>query len=117
MTDFLSKLRYANFKRDMLYNPEKNISISYRGNELAGEVGELCNKIKKLEAQRLGLPNAPKYKLNEGIKEEIADVLICLDLLCMDLEEVLKEQVILEVITTDKFNSTSIKLQLPTKIK
>jgi hypothetical protein len=74
-------LRYANVQRNKEWDPDNSINASFRGLELAGEVGEVCNKVKKLERQRLGLPGSRTtfYELAMAI----ADAQICLDLLAM----------------------------------
>ena len=82
---------------------------SFRGNELAGEAGEVCNEIKKLERHRLGLVGG-KTDLT-GLQEELGDLVICAELIAqhydIDLEEAIK----------DKFNKTSKKYGLKTVIK
>lgn len=45
-------LRAANLRRQAEWDPSDKITAAYRGNELAGEVGEACNVIKKLEDDR-----------------------------------------------------------------
>ncbi len=72
-------LSAANLKRQGEWDPKNTITPSYRGNELAGEVGEACNIIKKLERERLGIPGS-KATL-EQLADELADVVICADLL------------------------------------
>ena len=60
---------------------------------LAGEVGELCNKLKK---RRAGMPVT-----QDSIEEEIADTVLYLDLLCSHLGIDMEKAVI------QKFNATS----------
>jgi NTP pyrophosphatase (non-canonical NTP hydrolase) len=74
-------LRYANIQRNKEWDPDARISASFRGLELAGEVGEVCNKVKKLERERLGLPGS-RCTFFE-LAAEIADSMITLDLLAM----------------------------------
>lgn len=104
----LSTLRCANYSRNQEWDPAGSITLAYRGNELAGEVGEACNIIKKLERQRLGLRGSRATK--EALAGELADVLICLDLIAMqadiDLDEALRV----------KFNAVSEKLGLATRL-
>jgi NTP pyrophosphatase (non-canonical NTP hydrolase) len=56
------------------------------GNALAGEVGELCNVVKKLRRHEAGASlayNTPEAtELYAKFEEEVADVLLYLDLLC-----------------------------------
>lgn len=78
------------------------------GNELAGEVGEACNVMKKLERVRLGI--AGSTDTVEHLGEELADVIICVDLIAevfgIDLWAAVRS----------KFNATSDKLGLPVHI-
>jgi len=72
---------------------------------LAGETGELCNVIKKLDRLEHGKVGGGKgpFALREQAKEEIADVLIYLDLVAMHFGVTLDDVVI------KKFNATSKK--------
>lgn len=75
---------------------------SFRGNELAGETGEACNVIKKLERERLGI--AGSRDTVSHLAEELADVVICADLIAdtygIDLWAAIRA----------KFNATSNKI-------
>jgi NTP pyrophosphatase (non-canonical NTP hydrolase) len=108
MTD-LRDLRKANYARQQEWDPDDSITLAYRGNELAGEVGEACNVIKKLERERIGIRGSRVTK--EMLAEELADVLICVDLIAMhvgiDLYEALRQ----------KFNATSEKYGLTTRME
>jgi NTP pyrophosphatase (non-canonical NTP hydrolase) len=53
--------------------------LSYRSNELAGEVGEACNIVKKIERERLGWPGSRATIHDLG--KELGDVVISIDLL------------------------------------
>ncbi len=108
MKQQLEILREAQKARQKAWDPENKINLSFRGNELAGETGELCNFIKKFERRRLGI--AGGLVDLEAIKEEIADVVICADLIAMDLGVDLWEAV------RKKFNSTSAKKGLEVMI-
>ncbi len=77
------------------------LPLAFRAAELAGEAGEACNEIKKLERHRLGLVGG-KTDL-EGLRQELADVLISVDLIAMDLE------IDLAAAVREKFNATSQK--------
>lgn len=102
-------LRDANLRRNAQWVGDKPpISLSFRGNELAGEVGEACNELKKIERHNLGLPGGKEDKT--GLTEELADVIICVDLLAMSMGIDLGEAV------RDKFNKTSDKYGLTTKL-
>lgn len=104
----LAILRQANAERQQEWDPTDAITLAYRGNELAGEVGEACNVIKKLERERLGLrgSRADKYQL----AQELADVVICADLIAMRMNIDLSHAV------EEKFNATSAKYGLKTVI-
>lgn len=86
------------------------------GNAAAGEIGELCNYIKKLQRVRDGLRNVSDHTiadvivLRTMIGREVADVLSYLVLICnqegIDLEEALIE----------KFNAVSERVGLPQRL-
>ncbi len=100
----LSILRQANEQRQKEWDPTDAITLEYRGNELAGEVGEACNLIKKLARERLGLRGS---RANFGeLAEELADVVICIDLIAMMC------QIDLSYAVERKFNATSAKYGL-----
>lgn len=100
----LNELRQANVTRNGEWN-ENGVSVQYplsfRTTELAGEVGELCNAIKKLERIRLNIVGGKQ--LTEDDWDEFGDVLISLDLLAMEANVNLSE------VTVRKFNKTSTK--------
>ena len=50
-----STLRAANAARQAEWDKDDRITLVFRANELAGEVGEACNIAKKLERERLGI--------------------------------------------------------------
>jgi NTP pyrophosphatase (non-canonical NTP hydrolase) len=107
MTTF-AELRSANERRHAEWDPDSFITLAFRGNELAGEVGEACNEIKKLERERLGIRGSRSNRL--FLASELADVVICCDLIAMDAG------IDLESIIRDKFNATSEKYGLETKL-
>lgn len=83
MIDFL-KLREANAARQKLWDPGKTkIDLDWRANELAGEVGEVCNILKKIHRERCGLQGSRAGK--DQLADELADVAICVDLLALDM--------------------------------
>jgi NTP pyrophosphatase (non-canonical NTP hydrolase) len=108
MTD-LATLRAANVAREVEWDPDHRITLAYRGNELAGEVGEACNIIKKLERERIGIRGSRATK--DELAEELADVLICLDLIAMHAG------IDLSLALRDKFNATSEKYRLSTRME
>lgn len=103
-------LRAANVARDIEWNAgAEKISPLFRAIELAGEVGEACNVIKKLERERLGIVGSRDTK--EHLAEELADVVICADLAAMDYD------IDLEAAIEAKFNATSVKNGLATRYR
>ncbi len=100
-------LREANLARQREWDKDNKISLAYRGNELAGEVGEACNIIKKLERERMGIAGS-RARIDD-LAQELADVVICADLIAMDAGIDLEEAV------RSKFNATSEKVGLLTR--
>jgi NTP pyrophosphatase (non-canonical NTP hydrolase) len=103
-----STLRAANVARQSAWHPDRQPDLSYRGNELAGETGEVCNAIKKLERARFGW-NGSRDTI-EHLAEELADVVICSDLVAI------ATGIDLESAVANKFNATSIELGFPHRI-
>jgi len=103
----MKQLRILNEIRQKEWDPTDVITLAYRGNELAGEIGEACNVIKKLERERLGIRGS--RATIEQLAEELADAVICLDLIAMQAGIDLNAAVI------QKFNATSEKYGLKTK--
>jgi NTP pyrophosphatase (non-canonical NTP hydrolase) len=97
-------LRAANAARQAEWDPEGKITPEFRGLELAGEVGELCNILKKLVRERLGLRGSRTTK--EKLAEELADVVMCTDLVAADFG------IDLDKAVREKFNKTSEALGL-----
>jgi len=100
----LEELRIANTLRNKEWDPDGQIDVGFRSIEMMGEVGEMFNVVKKLERERMGLRGSRDTK--EHLAEEMADVLICLDLIAMQLGINLTEAVRL------KFNASSEKHNL-----
>lgn len=103
-----NKLREANILRQEVWDSEGVLTLSFKGNELAGEVGEACNLIKKIERERLGLVGSRATL--EHIGEELADVVVCVDLVAAHLGIDLWEAIV------KKFNKTSDKNGLDVKL-
>lgn len=85
-----------------------NQPLTYWTTALAGEVGELCNMIKKLQrVEKGGVDGGSSYTAKdinkEMLKEEIGGIAIYLDLLASLLDIDLEEAII------DTFNSKSAK--------
>lgn len=105
----MTNLRAANVARDQEWNTgSERVSMTFRATELAGEVGEACNVIKKLERERIGLVGSRDTK--EHLAEELADIVICTDLVAMDAG------IDLDAAITAKFNATSEKNGLSTRL-
>lgn len=75
------QLRYANVQRNKEWDPEGKISALFRSTEFAGEAGEICNVVKKIERERMGLKGSRSSLLD--LAAELADTQITLDLLAM----------------------------------
>lgn len=104
----LTTLREANIARDAEWDPNDQLDISFRSLELAGEAGEVSNAVKKIIRENLGLPGS--RVTSQDLAEEIADVMICADLLAMEAGIDLSEAI------RSKFNKTSDKVGLKTRI-
>lgn len=104
-------LREANLTRAIEWEGGAGVklSLSYRGNELAGECGEACNILKKLDREAMGMVGSKATK--DQLADELADVVICADLCAMDLG------IDLDAAVARKFNKTSIKYGLNTRMK
>lgn len=102
------KLREANIARTAEWVKGPPLSLSFRGNELAGEVGETCNILKKIDRERLGLVGSRASA--EDLAEELADIIICVDLIAMDFDINLAEAI------RHKFNKTSKARQFITHL-
>lgn len=72
-----STLRRANVARQQEWDTGDKIDLSFSGNELAGEVGELAQAVVDYEH---GSENMI------AVREEIGDVVICCDLIAMRLD-------------------------------
>ena len=103
------RLRAANLVRQAEWNPNDKISLSYRGNELAVEVGRACNIIKKIERERIGVKGS--RATTQDLADELADVIICVDLIASRMSIDLARAV------QEKFNITSTRYGLKTRIE
>jgi NTP pyrophosphatase (non-canonical NTP hydrolase) len=101
-------LREANIARNKEWDTGNQLDGSFRGNELAGEVGEACNVIKKLERERMGIDGSRDTV--EHLAEELADVVICSGLIAMHYA------IDLDAAVARKFNATSEKVGLKTRL-
>lgn len=105
----LGQLQAAHIERQEEWCPDQKPDLSFRGNEMAGEVGEACNVIKKLERERHGWRGSRGTK--EQLAEELADV-VHTAVLCA-----ITAGIDLEPAVIDKFNSTSEKNGLSSRIR
>jgi NTP pyrophosphatase (non-canonical NTP hydrolase) len=97
----LKQLRTAQDARQKQWDPGVKLDLAYFGNAAAGEMGEACNIIKKLERDRHGLPGS---RATVGqLADELADVIIYLDLIAA------KTGIDLETAIKNKFNKDSHK--------
>lgn len=78
---FFEKLHEANIARDKEWNAGGVITLHFRAGELFGEGGETANIMKKLERERLGMVGTRSTK--NDLEEELADVVICTNLIAM----------------------------------
>ena len=101
-------LRRANILRQDEWDGDKKIDAAYRAMELGGEVGEALNVVKKLVREERGIAGS-RASLND-LGEELADVIICVDLLAYHYGINLADAV------KTKFNKTSEKVGLETRI-
>ncbi len=102
-----AELRDANQRRHIEWTDNGEVSLGFRGLELGGEAGEVLNEIKKLERGRMGMAGG-KDDL-QVLTEELADVIISVDLIAMDLGIDLEDAV------RKKFDRTSEKYGLQTR--
>jgi NTP pyrophosphatase (non-canonical NTP hydrolase) len=90
--------------REQEWDPNEVVTLAFRGVELAGEVGEACNIIKKLERARIGIRGSRATE--KELASELADIVICVYLIAGDLGIDMGEEIIA------KFNETSTKYGL-----
>lgn len=107
MLDF-EELRSYVAAREVEWDAARVMTLAHRGNELAGEVGEACNVIKKLERTRLGVRGKPATVAD--LADELADVIICTFLTANHAG------IDLAVAVVRKFNETSDLYRLTVKI-
>lgn len=79
-----------------------NASLSYFGNALAGEVGEVCNLIKKIERAKL-VGKFDTIPVSE-VGKELADIIMYASLIASKLDLSLSQWVV------DKFNEVSDRI-------
>lgn len=84
---YFDRLRHANTTRQAEWPGGEHVDLDFRGIELAGEAGELINLIKKKVRIDNGISGTTESKkeLAAMIQDEIGDVVICLDLVGMEM--------------------------------
>lgn len=102
-------LRAANLVRQAEWDGDSKIDLAYRAMELGGEVGEALNVCKKLVRERRGIRGS--RATIQDLADELADVIICVDLIAAG------EGIILSRAVCEKFNTTSEKVGLATRLK
>lgn len=111
----LDALRQVNKERGIEWTGPGPITwetVLFMTTELAGEVGEAANVIKKLARQAYGWKGGISEETGRDmLLEELADIVICVD----RLAEVFN--IDLNTAIRDKFNKTSLKNGLNTKIE
>jgi len=99
MNYYFKDLYHACTARQVEWDPEQKITVEFLGCELAGEVGEACNIIKKLARSRMNLPGSVA-KVGD-LEKELADIVITVNNIAarygIDMNQAVR----------DKFNATS----------
>lgn len=100
-------------ERQKAWGGASEIDMSFRGLELGGEVGELQNLLKKLIRLRSSITGTKEteQELLDAIRDELADVVICTQLVAGDLDIDIEKEV------PKKFNKTSLKHGIPIMMK
>jgi NTP pyrophosphatase (non-canonical NTP hydrolase) len=106
--DGFTALREANAARQIQWANGESVGLLFRATELGGETGEVLNVCKKLERERMGWRGSRATV--EDLSDELADVVICADLLAMTVGIDLYAAVV------RKFNATSEKVGLPQRL-
>ena len=102
----LEEFRQVNVQRAIEgFRCYDNQPITYWTTALAGEVGELCNMIKKIQrVEKGGVDGGSSYSAPEMLKEEIGGIAIYLDLLASLLDISLEDAIV------ETFNNKSEKM-------
>lgn len=103
---FLRQLKLKNEERQREWDACDKVDDFYRLVEFVGEVGELCNNIKKTKREEIGLIGSRCTR--EELESEFGDVMITFALLANEFN------IDIEEVTKTKFNETSEKLGLQT---
>lgn len=84
--DFLRELRQASIRRNAEWPGATQLGMDFRLVEMAGESGELLNAVKKWYRASTGVrgnDGSQLASIKENLKEELADVIITVDLIGM----------------------------------
>ncbi len=81
MSDVLTDLRWASIARQIEWagGTQEPLPVLFKATELGGEAGEVINVVKKLGRERLGWTGSRATV--EQLADELADLVICADLL------------------------------------
>lgn len=109
--NFMEILQEANKTRAKEWDPQGNLDLIFKAFEICTEAGKLGDACKKLYRYQLGINGGNPDRA--PIEEEIADVFICMGLLLLELNIPTSE---LHRIIRDKFNATSRKYNLATRM-
>lgn len=101
-------LRQANAARQLEWDAGGKLDLAYRGNEFAGEAGEVCNVIKKLERERLGIRGSRDTV--EHLAEELADAVMTADLIANQVGIDLAAAIVTKFNATSEANGISVRL-------
>lgn len=105
----LHELQIAHVMRQAEWCPDQMPDLSFRGNEMAGEVGEACNVIKKLERERHGWRGSRDTV--EHLGEELADVIHTAILCAITAGIDLSPYVVAKFNDTSRKNGLSVMLE------
>ena len=107
----LSFLRIRNIARnaEFMERASEKWNIVDRSNELAGECGEVANVCKKIRRHQVGMTEEDMVDLRAKLEEELADVMICADLVAMEFNINLGKAI------SEKFDKSSDKFGLLNK--
>jgi NTP pyrophosphatase (non-canonical NTP hydrolase) len=108
MAETYKTLRKANIAMQKHRDPENKITPLFSAVELGGEAGEVLNVVKKLERASLGLKGSNSNM--QALADELADVIICADLLAMCYGIDVGPAVV------KKFNENSEKVGIPVRL-
>jgi NTP pyrophosphatase (non-canonical NTP hydrolase) len=104
----LEQLRTANVKRQAEWPGNEHADVAFRAIEVAGEAGELAEAVKKWLRGQRGIKGSTATP--EQVAQEMADVLISVDLLANQMGINLADAV------RAKFNATSEKYGMATRL-